>query len=212
MDYLGSINRLRINEAVISPNESLDTIELSNKFEELRGQQSQRISLMPDSLLNREFAEYDIHFWTYEEFEKNAEPEDLKFVPGKTFAYANSKTGAIAFVGYIPSIQAFKSVIRHELIHRGQVERMNKVGGKSPPITDPVTYMNNPQEIMAFALSVYDQLRQQMPPENIIRALKRYETLPEVRNHLQKLKPESKKMFLRYLVRYAQQESVEEAL
>lgn len=210
MSYIDMLYKLHILEAVIDPNESLDTIELSQKFERLLHREPEELSLLPNSLLNKEFAKYDIHFWTYGEFVKNAEPEDLKFVPGRIFAYANPKTGAIAFVGHVPGRDAFRNVIRHELVHRGQVERMNKVGGKPTPITDPESYMNNPQEIMAYALSVYDQLRGRLPAKRIIQSLKTRNGLPEVSSHLSRLKPDNKRMFIKYLVGYAQQDLAKE--
>lgn len=154
------------------------------------------------------------------ELNRNLEPFGIRIDlhdPELTQVGAPARTGLDGIVfNRIPrspsDFRWFEKVLRHELIHLGQMDRADKTGsalrmfyGDQERLVDPSgklnreEYENNSQEMMAAAHDVVDRFKQSgMSREQILRILK---STPPDRRH-----PSSR--FLRYAAAYLDGEQV----
>lgn len=154
------------NEAVILP----EMPDLDDIIEPYIGRNLNQIK----DELNAALEQYRIKFVSTEEFIAKLKEEGFAMPPkegsGIYTAATSPKTGNIYLIynprsrhAFIPAVEMIKDILKHELVHKVQVERGAK--DKVDP-TNKVEYLSNKQEMMAFARVVADGLKDQ-PPEYI---------------------------------------------
>jgi hypothetical protein len=209
-----------ISEAIIKP------YDFSYYLEELKSEEG-NINGFGD--INRIFDGSNIHFSDFDEYygtltkeeEKVVAPKDLMLMGGVKFALYNTNIDSInvvvepsIFFEYINSENNKKSfyqflelVLRHESIHSQQVERMGKENYvlDASPTVNSKKYWQNPHEVMAYAQSLVDDLRNQDLNDDEIKELLRnqknikswiYDVYKKV------LSPEQFKKFMSYTYLY----------
>ncbi len=209
-----------ISEAIIKP------YDFSSYLEELKSEEG-NINGFGD--INRIFDGSNIHFSDFDEYygtltkeeEKVVAPKDLMLMGGVKFALYNTNIDSInvvvepsIFFEYINSEDNKKSfyqflelVLRHESIHSQQVERMGKENYvlDASPTVNSKKYWQNPHEVMAYAQSLVDDLRNQDLNDDEIKELLRnqknikswiYDVYKKV------LSPEQFKKFMSYTYLY----------
>lgn len=193
-----------LTEAVINPEVEMPIAEILYKYNNiLKNTNPQDIT----SNLNSELNPYHIYFGDIELFNRTARELDKAWVPPKgSFAYTNPDTGSILFINLIPSVSIFKAILRHEAVHRGQAERFKSKNPQSNFLTnikDISSYINNKQELMAYAQSLSDNLKDYYKDRNKILKVIKTKSDPDLRIHLRKLKDDkTRQRFLQYLYQY----------
>jgi hypothetical protein len=172
-ELVGMVKRI-INEAIIQP------FNFDEYLEKLKMEEG-NIETIDD--INRIFEGSSIHFSDFDEYygnltreeEKAVAPKELMLMGGVKFALYNTNIDKInvvvepnLFLDYINSdvnktgfYKFLRLVLRHESVHLQQVSKMGKENYvlDASPTVNTKKYWQSPHEIMAYAQSLVDDLR-----------------------------------------------------
>lgn len=218
-DLVKLVNKI-VNEAIIKP------YDFTSYIEKLKVEEG-NIDGFED--INNIFEGSNIHFSDFDEYygtltreeEKIVAPKGLMLMGGVKFALYNTNIDKInvvvepsLFFDYINSdsdkkafYQFLELVLRHESIHLQQVSRMGKENYvlDASPTVNSKKYWQNPHEVMAYAQSLVDDLRNQDLSNNEIKDLLRNQKNIKswIYNVYKKvLSPEQFKKFMKYTYLY----------
>jgi hypothetical protein len=217
------INRV-ISEAIIKP------LSFDSYIEKMKSEEG-NINDFDD--INTIFEGSNVYFSDFDEYyetigteeERLVAPKGLMLLGGVKFALFNKYIDKInvvvepsLFFNYINSdknkvefYKFLKLVLRHESIHLQQVERMGKENYKldASPTVNTKKYWQSPHEIMAYAQSLIDDLRNQDFNDDEIKDLLKNQK--QVSSwifdvHKKVLTPQQFKKFMSYCYQYLMNE------
>jgi len=218
MKHLQTYKNYKINESIVKP---FDFSELIGQLKETSFSSLEEINKISEKY-GIIFSDFDTFYNTLaRESEKKVAPKDLMLFGGVKFALFNKYIDKInivveseIFFEYLHNDEDktdfynfIHQVLRHESIHKQQVSKMGKDIYRldASPTGNQKSYWSNPQEIMAYAHSLVNDLMDQgHNKEEITDILKHEKNIKSWIHQVHKkyLDPNKYKKFMKYAYEY----------